>query len=232
MNIDEIWIGQLLVLKKLEEIPDEVSDNMKPWCGRVVKVASIEKNEPADDIVIIRLEECPDEEWYVEDFERESPYQNAVQGLDNTKPLAYPFYTPSEKSVYTSPCVQDGLVTKSPLAPNVVYEKSKMNTANFVPPSWYGQPKKINPNKAFKEKKCGAPKKTWKITEMGTATGRINPCGEIGIHEEKRVIEFNKEKKEYEYVTFEMSSEQLNSKPQATYTVTKGLDGKITIEQD
>jgi hypothetical protein len=29
-----------------------------------------------------------------------------------------------------------------------------------------------------------------------------------------------------------MTSEQLNSAPQATYTIEKGLDGKITIKQE
>jgi hypothetical protein len=213
MDRNDIYIGQLLVLKKLEEIPDEVNEVMKPWCGRVVKVLDISMEGPPDDeIAVIRLEECPDEEWYVEDFEREAPYQNE-------KPPGYPFYTPSEKSVYT---------------PTGIYASNKgvVNPENLVPPSWCGRPSKINPNKAFKAKKFGDPKKQWKFEIKSSSTGRINPCGEIGIHEEKRVIEFNKEKKEYEYVTFNMTSEQLNSAPQATYTIEKGLDGKITIKQE
>ena len=127
MKINEIYIGQLLIVKKLEEIPDEVNDNMKPWCGIVVKVATIDRDTNAPHgPEIIHLEECLDEDWFVEDFERESSYQPV-------KPPGYPFYTPSGVN-----------------------------------------PSKINPNKAFKAKKCGAPKKTWKITEQGSSTGRID----------------------------------------------------------
>jgi hypothetical protein len=163
MNIDEIFIGQLLVVRKLEEIADEISDNMRPWCGEIVKIAAIEKNDPDDDFVIIRLKECPDEEWYIEDFEK----------------AAYPFYTPNEK-----------------------------NTANLTPHSLFKKSIKINPNKAFKDKKRGTSKKEWKVAEMNTITGRIV---------DKKVIEFNKEKKEYEYVKFDEN---------AKFTI---LDGGVMI---
>jgi hypothetical protein len=79
-------------------------------------------------------------------------------------------------------------------------------------------------------------KKQWKLEIKGSSTGRIDSRLEIArkpeVEENKKVIEFNKDTKQYEYVTFNMTSEQLNSAPQATYTIEKGLDGKITIKQE
>ena len=192
MKINEIYIGQLLIVKKLEEIPDEVNDNMKPWCGIVVKVATIDRDTNAPHgPEIIHLEECLDEDWFVEDFERESSYQPV-------KPPGYPFYTPSGVN-----------------------------------------PSKINPNKAFKAKKCGAPKKTWKITENITSTGRIDSGSEITLEinrkvEEKKVIEFNRETKQYEYVELDSGVKIINATPTQlentdffTYTFTAGCAATI-----